>query len=196
MNFQLEEILTVIDRVKEADLALFEYQDADARIKIQGKQETGGIPAEEWTQGSRNGKISEEEWTQGSRNGRISEEEPSQSSKGARMPEEELPQGSKGARISVERTQAGEAKEKAAGIYTQESPMVGTFYTAPSVDAEPFVKVGDVVKEGQTIGIVEAMKLMNEVNAGCSGIVEAIVAENEQMVEYGQPLIKIRREQE
>lgn len=196
MNFQLEEILTVIDRVKEADLVLFEYQDADARIKIQGKQETGGIPAEEWTQGSRNGKISEEEWTQGSRNGRISEEEPSQSSKGARMPEEELPQGSKGARISVERTQAGEAKEKAAGIYTQESPMVGTFYTAPSVDAEPFVKVGDVVKEGQTIGIVEAMKLMNEVNAGCSGIVEAIVAENEQMVEYGQPLIKIRREQE
>lgn len=196
MNFQLEEILTVIDRVKEADLALFEYQDADARIKIQGKQETGGIPAEEWTQGSRNGKISEEEWTQGSRNGRISEEKLSQSSKGARMPEEELPQGSKGARISVERTQAGEAKEKAAGIYTQESPMVGTFYTAPSVDAEPFVKVGDVVKEGQTIGIVEAMKLMNEVNAGCSGIVEAIVAENEQMVEYGQPLIKIRREQE
>ena len=196
MNFQLEEILTVIDRVKEADLALFEYQDADARIKIQGKQETGGIPAEEWTQGSRNGKISEEEWTQGSRNGRISEEEPSRSSKGARMPEEELPQGSKGARISAERTQAGEAKEKAAGIYTQESPMVGTFYTAPSVDAEPFVKVGDVVKEGQTIGIVEAMKLMNEVNAGCSGIVEAIVAENEQMVEYGQPLIKIRREQE
>lgn len=196
MNFQLEEILTVIDRVKEADLALFEYQDADARIKIQGKQETGGIPAEEWTQGSRNGKISEEEWTQGSRNGRISEEKLSQSSKGARMPEEELPHGSKGARISEERTQAGEAKEKAAGIYTQESPMVGTFYTAPSVDAEPFVKVGDVVKEGQTIGIVEAMKLMNEVNAGCSGIVEAIVAENEQMVEYGQPLIKIRREQE
>lgn len=196
MNFQLEEILTVIDRVKEADLALFEYQDADARIKIQGKQETGGIPAEEWTQGGRNGRISEEEWTQGSRNGRISEEELSQSSKGARMPEEELPQGSKGARISEERTQAGEAKEKAAGIYTQESPMVGTFYTAPSVDAEPFVKVGDVVKEGQTIGIVEAMKLMNEVNAGCSGIVEAIVAENEQMVEYGQPLIKIRREQE
>ena len=196
MNFQLEEILTVIDRVKEADLALFEYQDADARIKIQGKQETGGIPAEEWTQGSRNGKISEEEWTQGSRNGRISEEKLSQSSKGARMPEEELPQGSKGARISEERTQAGEAKEKAAGIYTQESPMVGPFYTAPSVDAEPFVKVGDVVKEGQTIGIVEAMKLMNEVNAGCSGIVEAIVAENEQMVEYGQPLIKIRREQE
>ena len=196
MNFQLEEILTVIDRVKEADLALFEYQDADARIKIQGKQETGGIPAEEWTQGSRNGKISEEEWTHGSRNGRISEEKLSQSSKGARMSEEELPQGSKGARISEERTQAGEAKEKAAGIYTQESPMVGTFYTAPSVDAEPFVKVGDVVKEGQTIGIVEAMKLMNEVNAGCSGIVEAIVAENEQMVEYGQPLIKIRREQE
>ena len=191
MNFQLEEILTVIDRVKEADLALFEYQDADARIKIQGKQETGGIPAEEWTQGSRNGKISEEEWTQGSRNGRISEEEPSQSSKGARMPEEELPQGSKGARISEERTQAGEAKEKAAGIYTQESPMVGTFYTAPSVDAEPFVKVGDVVKEGQTIGIVEAMKLMNEIESDFDGKVAEVYVENGQAVEYGQPLFRI-----
>ena len=76
------------------------------------------------------------------------------------------------------------------------SPLVGTFYAAPAEDADPFVSVGDQVKKGQTLAIVEAMKLMNEVNAGCSGIVEAIVAENEQMVEYGQPLIKIRREQE
>ena len=107
------------------------------------------------------------------------------------MPEEELLQGSKGARISEERTQAGEAKEKAAGIYTQESPMVGTFYTAPSVDAEPFVKVGDVVKEGQTIGIVEAMKLMNEIESEFDGTVKEILVENEQMVEFGQPMFVI-----
>ena len=74
--------------------------------------------------------------------------------------------------------------------------MVGTFYAAPSEDAEPFVKAGDIVKKGQTIGIIEAMKLMNEINADCSGVVEAIMVENEQMVEYGQPLIRIRQEQE
>ena len=53
-----------------------------------------------------------------------------------------------------------------------------------------------MVKKGQTIGIIEAMKLMNEVSADCGGVVESIMAENEQMVEYGQPLIRIRREQE
>ena len=74
--------------------------------------------------------------------------------------------------------------------------MVGTFYAAPSEDAEPFVKAGDIVKKGQTIGIIEAMKLINEINADCSGVVEAIMVENEQMVEYGQPLIRIRQEQE
>ena len=74
--------------------------------------------------------------------------------------------------------------------------MVGTFYIAPSEEAAPFVKVGDMVKKGQTIGIIEAMKLMNEVSADCGGVVESIMAENEQMVEYGQPLIRIRREQE
>ena len=74
--------------------------------------------------------------------------------------------------------------------------MVGTFYAAPSEDAEPFVKAGDIVKKGQTIGLIEAMKLMNEINADCSGVVEAIMVENEQMVEYGQPLIRIRQEQE
>ena len=71
--------------------------------------------------------------------------------------------------------------------------MVGTFYTAPSVDAEPFVKVGDVVKEGQTIGIVEAMKLMNEVESEYDGTVAAILVENGEMVEYGQPLFKVKK---
>jgi acetyl-CoA carboxylase biotin carboxyl carrier protein len=71
------------------------------------------------------------------------------------------------------------------------SPMVGTFYRAASPDAKPFVEVGEVVKEGQTICIVEAMKLMNEIEADASGAVKAILVENGQPVEYGQPLFVI-----
>lgn len=71
------------------------------------------------------------------------------------------------------------------------SPLVGTFYSASSPEAEPFVKPGDTVKKGQVLGIIEAMKLMNEIEAEKDGIVEAVLVENEQMVEYGQPLFSI-----
>ncbi len=72
-----------------------------------------------------------------------------------------------------------------------ESPLVGTFYSAPNPDSAAFVKVGDAVKKGQVLGIIEAMKLMNEVESEYDGVVEAILVENEQMVEYGQPLFII-----
>jgi len=68
------------------------------------------------------------------------------------------------------------------------APMVGTFYRSPSPDAKPFVEVGQAVKEGETICIIEAMKLMNEIEADASGAVKAILVENGQPVEYGQPL--------
>jgi acetyl-CoA carboxylase biotin carboxyl carrier protein len=71
------------------------------------------------------------------------------------------------------------------------SPMVGTFYRASSPDAEPFVEVGDTVKSGQTICIIEAMKLMNEIEADHDGVIKAILVENGQPVEYGEPLIVI-----
>ena len=69
------------------------------------------------------------------------------------------------------------------------SPMVGTFYRAPSPGAAPFIEVGDQVKKGQVIGIIEAMKLLNEVEADKDGVVKAFAAENGQPVEYGQPLV-------
>lgn len=72
------------------------------------------------------------------------------------------------------------------------APLVGIFYAAPSEDASPFVKVGDTVKKGQIIGIIEAMKLMNEIESEYDGVVEAVMIENEQVVEYGQPLFRIR----
>lgn len=73
-----------------------------------------------------------------------------------------------------------------------ESPLVGTFYAAPAEDAAPFVAVGDTVKKGQTLAIVEAMKLMNEIEGEFDGIVEEILVENGQAVEYGQPLFRIK----
>lgn len=71
------------------------------------------------------------------------------------------------------------------------SPLVGTFYVAPAEDAEPFVKVGDTVKKGQTLAIVEAMKLMNEIESDFDGVVSEVFVENGKMVEYGQPLFSI-----
>jgi acetyl-CoA carboxylase biotin carboxyl carrier protein len=68
------------------------------------------------------------------------------------------------------------------------APMVGTFYRSPSPDAKPFVEVGQAVKEGEVICIIEAMKLMNEIDADGAGTVKAILVENGQPVEYGQPL--------
>ena len=72
------------------------------------------------------------------------------------------------------------------------SPLVGTFYESSSPDADAFVKVGDTVKKGQVLGIIEAMKLMNEIESEYDGVVEAILVNNEEVVEYGQPLFRIK----
>lgn len=72
------------------------------------------------------------------------------------------------------------------------SPLVGRFYAAPSEDAEPFIKVGDTVKKGQVLAIVESMKLMNEIESEYDGVVAEILVENGQGVEYGQPLFRLK----
>lgn len=72
------------------------------------------------------------------------------------------------------------------------SPLVGTFYSSSSSDAESFVKEGDTVKKGQVLGIIEAMKLMNEIESEYDGVIEAILVNNEEVVEYGQPLFRIK----
>lgn len=72
------------------------------------------------------------------------------------------------------------------------SPLVGTFYASSSPDSDAFVGVGDRVKKGQVLGIIEAMKLMNEIESEYDGVVEAILVNNEEVVEYGQPLFRIK----
>jgi acetyl-CoA carboxylase biotin carboxyl carrier protein len=78
-----------------------------------------------------------------------------------------------------------------AGLVVIESPMVGTFYRASSPTAEPYVREGDTIKQGQIVCIIEAMKLMNEIEAKASGRIAKVLVENGQPVEYGQPLFLI-----
>jgi len=86
----------------------------------------------------------------------------------------------------------GQAEAQAKSALTEvTSPMVGTFYRAPAPDAEPYVEVGDRVKTGQTLCILEAMKLMNELESEVSGTVREICVENAEPVEYGQVLFRV-----
>jgi acetyl-CoA carboxylase biotin carboxyl carrier protein len=86
-----------------------------------------------------------------------------------------------------------EAASADADLYMITSPIVGTFYRSPSPTAEPFVRAGDQVEQDTVVCIIEAMKLMNEIQAETTGKVEMIYAENGQAVEYGQPLFGIRK---
>jgi acetyl-CoA carboxylase biotin carboxyl carrier protein len=79
-------------------------------------------------------------------------------------------------------------------LFIVKSPIVGTYYEAPSPGTPPFVKVGDTVKEGQVLCIIEAMKLMNEIEAEVSGVIEKMLVPNGSPVEYGLPLFAIRQQ--
>lgn len=162
MKFSLDEILTVIDKVKESELASFSYQDADTKIKIGGVPGLMNPTVQERMCGSMN--LTAQEGMSGTTNPVTQTENP----------------GTESAASSQE--------DK---YVTIESPMVGTFYAAPSEDGDPFVKVGDEIAKGQPVCIVEAMKLMNEIEAETDGTVAEILVTNGQMVEFGQPLMKI-----
>jgi len=90
-------------------------------------------------------------------------------------------------------TEAPRAEEKAEDLHIIISPIVGTFYRSPSPDAEPFIRVGSAVELDSVVCIIEAMKLMNEIQAETTGTVEKIYVENGQPVEYGQPLFGVKK---
>lgn len=94
--------------------------------------------------------------------------------------------------VQTPTAQAASAKAEDPSVKEMASPLIGTFYSSPSPDMPPFVKTGDQVKKGQVVGIVEAMKLMNEIECEFDGEIVEILVDNEQTVEYGQPLFKIK----
>jgi len=93
--------------------------------------------------------------------------------------------------VDVQAMSKSVADEKNDKRIMSRSPLVGTFYRAPSPNASPFIEVGDLVKKGQVLCIVEAMKLMNEVESEVEGKVVSVYVENAQPVEYGEPLFLI-----
>jgi acetyl-CoA carboxylase biotin carboxyl carrier protein len=105
----------------------------------------------------------------------------------AAIPEDEHPRTA-AKRLHMEEA---EAAEHDARLHTVTSPLVGTFYRSADKEAEPFVEVGHKVVKGQTLCIVEAMKLMNEIESDINGVVVKIIVENGQSVEYGEPLFLI-----
>jgi acetyl-CoA carboxylase biotin carboxyl carrier protein len=96
------------------------------------------------------------------------------------------------AAVAVAEAAEREASPEANGLHAVRSPVVGTFYRAPAPGEDPYVEVGDTVAAGQTVCIVEAMKLMNEIVADVSGEVVEVLAENAGGVEYDQPLLYLR----
>lgn len=90
---------------------------------------------------------------------------------------------------------AAPAQAEDDGCISVKSPVVGVFYAAPAENAEPFVGIGSRIEKGQTLCIIEAMKMLNEIPADCSGVVEKICVTNGQVVEFGTELFRIRRTQ-
>lgn len=170
MKFELDEILTVIDRVASTRLSSFEYEDTDTKLKIRGAKTADmsecGHTAEAAEQNQFSHMKDEE--------GKKAEDHPEFAEENAH-------------------NALSEKQNETQKVIV--SPMVGIFYTAPAEGAEAFVHVGDTIQKGQVIGIVEAMKLMNEIEADCDGVVEEIFVKNNQLVEYEQPLVRIRKAQ-
>ena len=167
---KVEQILQLIDAVSNSELTEFKYEEDGVKLSLKkpdGKEVTV-IPAPLPAPAA-----------------------PAVPMAAVPAPAAVFPEAPAAGTVSTAATsQAADAKEVPAGNVVR-SPLVGTFYAAPAEDAEPFVKVGDSVKEGQVLAIVEAMKLMNEIESDFTGTVTEILVENGQPVEFGQPLFVI-----
>ncbi len=164
-TWDLEEIKELIDVLKEREITEFEMEKGGVRIRIKrGNPHAGGSSA--------------------------SETNFIAASHAAPFPPPPQPIGpeSTASPAPVEAS----ARESTEGLYIIKSPIVGTYYASPAPNAPAFVKLGDVVAVGQVLCIIEAMKLMNEIESEVAGEVARIYAESGQPVEYGQSLFAIK----
>ncbi len=163
----IDEIMTLVKAVSDYNLTSFELEEGNVKISLKREKEmpqivTVGAPAMDAASAAVSAQMM-----------------------GAAMAAQAAPAAA-GA-VAEPAADAGISSDK---VVT--SPLVGTFYNASSPDAEAFVREGDTVKKGQVLGIIEAMKLMNEIESEFDGVVEAVLVKNEEVVEYGQPLFRIR----
>ena len=159
---EFNQILELIDHVSASELTAFTYETADLTLSMNTAPVAGKDPVVP-----------------------ASTDEMAVTVTGKTVAEA---QGVKGTEQSETVPQSGE--DQTGSLVT--SPLVGTFYAAPSQDLPPYVQVGDKVKKGQVLAIVEAMKLMNEIESDFDGEIAEIYVENGQPVEYGQKLFRIR----
>ena len=165
MNFK--EILELIDKVSDSGISSVEIEQAGTKLRIEGKHPQPQVFASYMT-------------------GEMPRETPAMPS----IPVNALP-----AAPSAVEAQRGAAKadeESEAGLHIITSPIVGTFYRAPNPEAGVFVNVGDRITKGKVLCIVEAMKLMNEIEAEIEGVVMKIYPQNGQPVEYGEKLFAVK----
>ena len=178
----IDEIVTLIQAVSDNGLTSFEYEEGDQKLVLKKKKKKNIAPAP----------------------APVVISQPAAPMMGAMaMPmapqqmEMQVPAGNAGADNNGLGSAAGNADGSASSVdigsdNVVTSPLVGTFYASSSPESDAFVKVGDTVKKGQVLGIIEAMKLMNEIESEFDGVVEAVLVKNEEVVEYGQPLFRIR----
>ncbi len=162
MNFK--EILELIDKVAASGIAGVEVEQAGTKVRIDGKAARPQVV-----------------------HSYIPESNDPQLLSSINMTA--LPAASSAAPVP---TAAQREAESEAGLYVITSPIVGTFYRSPNPEAEPFVNIGDRVAKGKVICIVEAMKLMNEIECDADGVVARIYPQNGQPVEYGEKLFALR----
>ena len=163
MNFK--EILELIDKVAERGIAALEIEQAGTKIRIEGKSTPAPQVIHSYV-------------------GEMKGDTPTIST----VPLTALPAAAPQAAAAA----AAAQEEADAGLHIITSPMVGTFYRSPSPESRSFVEVGGRVEKGQPVCIIEAMKLMNELESDVAGIVAAIYPANGQPIEYGEKLFAIR----
>lgn len=163
---EMEKMIELIDAVSKSDLTGFKYEEDGIKLHLSKKENTCYVTENVSAPANMTGTASAATVSAGVVSAEMG-------------------------KSNAEGDQALGTDEEVVAGNIVESPLVGTFYSAPAEDAESFVKVGDRVEKGQTLGIVEAMKLMNEIESDYSGTVAEILVNNQEGVEYGQPLFRI-----
>ena len=162
MNFK--EILELIDKVADKEIASVEIEQAGTKVKIEGKKTHAPV---------------------------IASYAPSDSSAGSAQVPMALPAAPPTEKEVADRKRKDE-EESEAGLHIITSPIVGTFYRAANPEAESFVNPGDRISKGKVLCIIEAMKLMNEIESDVEGVIVKIYPSNGQPVEYGEKLFAVK----
>lgn len=162
----IENILTLIDAVSNSDINSFKYQEGDMKISLNKNKRSG--------------------------HSNMITANPVITTAVPMQPQAVQPIIEQQSLLQAQQLKVIEEKETEAEGNEIKSPIVGTFYSAPGPDSPDFVKIGDKVKKGQVLCIIEAMKLMNEIESDYDGEIVDILVKNGQMVEYGQPLFLIK----